>query len=71
MGWQPIETAPKNKIILVYVPPKKRYFLTVYMAIWRDVYNAFCIFYSYDIITHEESTIKPTHWMPLPEPPKL
>lgn len=70
MDWQPIETAPKDQSILVY-------------GVWQSELGGStdepCIWmawFSYDM-WHVEGTdyyacyvINPTHWMPLPQPPK-
>lgn len=71
MEWQPIETAPKDGIeILVYVPPSAYRNGYVRSVQWRER----------DIdYWHVEDNKNgpfplrggiPTHWMPLPEPPK-
>lgn len=60
MAWQPIETAPKvrGKLLLGFLPnfyPNKVRMLVIkWDGLWLDDRNF---------------TIKPTHWMPLPEPP--
>ena len=53
--WQPIETAPSNTPILVYADGG--YFVAVYIL---------------DPYPHWKGRwfLEPTHWMPLPEPPK-
>lgn len=64
MEWQPIETAPFDVTILAYcriygrsVRIKKRIENTNYGE-WDDP------------ITGDWGGLPPTHWMPLPEPPK-
>jgi hypothetical protein len=69
--WKSIDTAPKNGTsILVYRRWKKHQWLDhgydhyIEIAYWKDDdwwIHAFCPPASND----------PTHWMPLPEPPKL
>ena len=70
MGWQPIETAPKNTYVLVFMEGsiyeaklrcaegRKQY------AVWdfpfADAHGCGCCAGGKDY---------PTHWMPLPEPP--
>ena len=58
MTWQPIETAPKNgEMILLGVDSGFRFFAQ--SSFWmarRWVYW--------------EHFLKPTHWMPMPEPPE-
>lgn len=60
MSWQPIETAPKDvTVILVYdyMPGSLAYRICYWdEKYWKD--------YSSGLV------IRPTHWMPLPEPPK-
>ena len=66
MEWQPIETAPKGREVLVYIED----FNKVTTA-W------FCV--NTGLWPHDEAYTEdgeacnvglPTHWMPLPEPPK-
>ena len=66
--WQPIETAPKDGTwILVYKPfnlygfDDSKWFVDKYIVRWADeCWN----------ISMEDKVIYPTHWMPLPKPPK-
>ena len=59
--WQPIETAPKDGThILVCV--EKKY---VYLVWWFDNPRGWC----WDL-TNTPMVGSPSHWMPLPEPPK-
>lgn len=62
-SWQPIETAPKDqKSILGMNIRSKLLYVTYRDAIGSDIY-----------IRHNEIEgrgWKPTHWMPLPEPPE-
>jgi hypothetical protein len=61
MKWQPIDTAPKDRAILVFEPYWQH---RITSAIWDDKAKHFrsnC--YAY-IEMHA------THWMELPEPPK-
>lgn len=66
--WTPIESAPKTrKAILVYCPDLKN----AYEVFWLDVpgypdEGYWCHFCG----THCELREIPSHWMPLPEPPK-
>lgn len=53
--WQPIETAPKGKDVLLFFPKVEG---RNYLREWIRVgFKDDCI-------------RKPTHWMPLPEPPQ-
>jgi hypothetical protein len=65
-NWQPIETAPKDQMIL---------------TIWDGTNNKsglaarywhVAFFDGHDWIEHEFNDVidTPTHWMPLPDPPK-
>ena len=59
--WQPIETAPKNGIFLVYMPTDTR--LPIQTAKWSPTIKVVGGVFSFDA--------EPiTHWMPLPPPPK-
>lgn len=57
--WQPIETLPKIGEFLVYMPEERHKF-QVMSRNGRFSVVAGC--FSFDVT-------KPTHWMPLPEPP--
>lgn len=64
MNWQDISTAPKDKtLILVYwgpFNPDVAYELVYWDTdCWMDHHAEFGGFYN-----------SPTHWMPLPEPPR-
>ena len=71
MEWQTIDTAPKNGKSLLLTDGNEvvcgRYwtgdiFMCGHQSVWCVNFNS--EFGCPDI------TIKPTHWMPLPEPPK-
>ena len=59
--WKPIETAPKNfnSWILGYAPASEFYPACVYVTTlsMKDEFLSI-------------GDIKPTHWMPIPDPPK-
>lgn len=62
--WQPIETAPKDGRDILLWPtrwPRKK----IDLGFWNDGSGSWSL--STDI---EYSPQNPTHWMPLPEPPK-
>jgi hypothetical protein len=61
--WQPIDTAPRDTQILLFVPPSGVYIGEGWTDHTRDEKPA----YFYDL---EVGEIQPTHWMPLPAPPK-
>jgi hypothetical protein len=57
--WQPIETAPNDAAdVLFYCEPYRKF----------GVGDSFGILSCF--ITEDGSIFHPTHWMPLPEPPK-
>lgn len=57
MSWQPIESAPKDKTqILVWDNACIIAYYETALDGWRDAQEMF--------------PLEPTHWMPLPEPPK-
>lgn len=73
--WQPIETAPKDRRVIV-VDADGRVEIAYWQEnprVWEDQPQGPCwtvfepedYFYAYHLIAHP-----PTHWMPLPEPPK-
>lgn len=75
MGWQPIETAPRDGTpVLVYAERfgwegSPRIVCAVYP---KEHYNGWII-YGCGPTRHGEQVLDsclPTHWMPLPEPPK-
>ena len=60
-GWRPIETAPRTGVSLLLYQP------------WRSGYDTRLIGHYANgwVIQHGELwDVEPTHWMPLPEPPK-
>ena len=68
MKWKPIETAEKDKKILVYSPKYGECFAVNFMFNENDISDT-----AWVIARSEEATFivrDPTHWMPLPEPPK-
>jgi hypothetical protein len=59
MKWQPIETAPSEHLIFY---GNTRHDEGVVFTGWKAI-NGVCY-------TDAGERVKPTHWMPLPEPPK-
>ena len=55
-GWQPIETAPRDCDILTTWRGG-----TITVARWSGYFNAW--------MANRKDAFKPTHWMPLPDPP--
>lgn len=76
MDWQPIETAPKGKAILVYDPSHDHPRVAQWMTAMDDGEGAWI--YARKLSWQEPMmgkalsfiVVDPTHWMPLPEPPK-
>lgn len=81
--WQPINTAPKDRCILVYQPQTKpNYPEDEIIAIvqWLEDYDHYpsstkyytwCALYSWQDEQGGYFTVDhPTHWMPLPKPPR-
>lgn len=77
MEWQPIETAPRDGTYIILYSPKE-----ISICAWK-LWNKARLKYEEDQYTWlryygnsifyyfwDEKSIKPTHWMPLPEPPK-
>lgn len=66
MKWQPIETAPKAQRVLVWSGEEQ------YCAHWAK--NPFTNDEAWIVAEWgddgDQALVKPTHWMPLPEPPK-
>lgn len=64
--WQPIETAPKAQRVLVWSGEEQ------YCAHWAK--NPFTNDEAWIVAEWgddgDQALVKPTHWMPLPEPPK-
>ena len=61
MSWQPIETAPKGELVILYWPPCET-------TRGRDGYTHQAMF-RVDRVGLTPFRL-PTHWMPLPEPPQ-
>lgn len=72
MQWQPIETAPKDGgSILVYCPNMRIYGKNgnVVITYWQR-HAAHDPRYAYGWVGLYDDKNEPTHWMPLPQPPK-
>lgn len=65
-AWQPIETAPRDGLILVYSPKHKEQFVVFLGTNPEDGVKKWVIARG-ESITFVVSD--PTHWMPLPKPP--
>lgn len=63
--WQPIETAPKDgTLILGYYPAMPPHHFRMLILKWKRKAFAAAGGSSRELVS------KPTHWMPLPEPPQ-
>ena len=63
MEWQPIETAPRDG--------------TEFLAFWSNAYGKFKFIQPmmwlnnrFVVTWDHDDDVKPTHWMPLPQPPE-
>lgn len=65
MKWEPIETAPKDGTVIWVIQPRNNWIggYWQYECIW----SVCCWYHGYGDGFPEP---QPTHWMPLPEPPK-
>lgn len=69
MKWQPIETAPKDKTVILLGLPKvgalkEEDARRVYEGRWNEIQETFTSVNGFILLSVA------THWMPLPEPPK-
>ena len=65
--WQPIETAPKDGTDILVMTGE-----TMHVVRWINIHGGFD-YWAVDDNKHGPFTLRgkaPTHWMPLPEPPK-
>lgn len=72
MTWQPIETAPKDGTLILLARPQG-----VWVGKWVPVFVSGYVpdnKWRSHLLNHDHLGAggygKPTHWMPLPEPPK-
>ncbi len=76
MEWQPIETAPKDgDPILIYKPDERMVGEYTMSAYWDDDQEGWVPVGGIHRLGYRSSATNsyqgyPTHWMPLPEPPK-
>jgi hypothetical protein len=69
--WRPIETAPENESILIYIPNCEHYGEGVYRGMLANMGTG--QHWSANAVSMGRSLgpdTWPTHWMPLPEPPR-
>lgn len=72
--WQPIESAPVNESVLVYIPNAEHYGEGIYRAIWIESdYEPHPRHWQTTGLHHGRDlnwlNYQPTHWMPLPALP--
>ena len=60
--WQPIETAPKETRVLLWVPLDKQK--------WAIRSGGYDLYYGRWFYDGPQDDHQPTHWVPLPDPPK-
>ena len=69
-GWQPIETAPKNRLVLTYAVRPSRsqvgYDVGLFETVGKD-----SVWYDQSYHELELYDWRVTHWMPLPAPPVI
>ena len=63
-GWQPIETAPEYKAVLIYVPP-----FDPMQGVRSGRYGTWMVGAQSFVGRDLPVGYRPTHWMPLPAPP--
>lgn len=70
MEWQPIETAPVNQSVLVYIPKTEHYGDGIYRAI-RPNFGTLRPWQTTGLHVGRDCDdfYQPTHWMPLPPSP--
>jgi len=61
--WYPIETAPKDEAVLVFVPA---FIFFNDMTLIMENENGLWLYQGHNARTE----LNPTHWMPLPKPPE-
>ncbi len=69
--WQPIATAPENVSVLIYIPEWDHYGPGIYRAMLVNMittkrWTTTAWACGRDLT----SSVEPTHWMPLPDPPE-
>jgi hypothetical protein len=72
MEWQPIETAPKDGVLLLWFPDMAIWIAGPWRGIWSNLCEEWVIHTPYS--AGEKAIVasalpQPTHWMPLPAAP--
>lgn len=77
MGWQPIKTAPKNEPVIVFAGNQQfiAWLQDDETDVWHDGeeesdFNGLWCVTDNKLGPFALRGTRPTHWMPLPEPPK-
>ena len=70
-GWRDISSAPKDGTpVLLFLPPTPNFDASMTTGVWHKLYEDWQLCetggYAEDADVHP----RPTHWQPLPEPPK-
>lgn len=68
--WQPIETAPKDTEVLVWDPSQGCVYIARQTPFYNTPFEGVRCLLGHHWETGEGGYGTPTHWMPLPEPPK-
>lgn len=68
-GWQPIESAPRDGVRILCVNANGRIEIGT-RKLFFDISGLYEIFRNEEFCPGHTWDIKPTHWMPLPEPPE-
>lgn len=73
MTWQPIETAPKDQLIMLWRPDAYEWARCDIGVLDADIYaknpKPYWRSRLYDVLKSEMRNWRPTHWQPLPQPP--
>lgn len=67
--WQPIETAPKDVSVFIYIPNAEHYGEGIYRAILSSEFGSWSTF-GLHVGRAVGASYQPTHWRPLFNPPK-
>ena len=73
MNWQPIETAPKDRLLMLYVPETTQWGPRPWIGMWSYTNGDWSI--DTPFVVNKKSLCacglekQPTHWQPLPPPP--
>lgn len=69
--WQPIDSAPRNEPILArFVWDDDLSENGVYAVRWHDHWQEWVLHGVLIALSNDKDPRHPTHWMPLPEPPR-